>query len=247
MGVSALGQRADLAGWIYDVVFVFAGIATYAAYVRIAERRDVRELSLRGSLPETGGGFLGGILLFSIVIAVLAAGGHYRVLRIEDPSALLRAPVPWFAGAIMEELLFRGFIFGVLRDVAGLAIAIAISALLFGLVHAANPGATGFSCVAIALEAGVLLAVAYAATNRLWLPIGLHAGWNYAEGTIFGTAVSGGGVKTAFVHSALSGSPLLTGGAFGPEASIVAIPVCLAAALALALKVKQQRFAAATN
>ena len=87
-------------------------------------------------------------------------------------------------------------------------------------------GATLFSSVAIALEAGVLLAVAYAATDSLWLPIGIHAGWNYAEGTIFGTAV--------------------TGGAFGPEASIIAIPVCLAAAALLALRVKQRRLVEAT-
>jgi membrane protease YdiL (CAAX protease family) len=146
----------------------------------------------------------------------------------------------------MEELLFRGFVFRVLRDVTGMWIALAISAALFGFLHAANPGATAFSSVAIALEAGVLLAVAYAATNRLWLPIGIHAGWNYAEGTIFGTAVSGGVVKSTFLHATLTGNSLWTGGAFGVEASIVAIPVCLAAAALLALRVKRERLVEAT-
>jgi CAAX protease family protein len=113
-----------------------------------------------------------------------------------------------------------------------------VSAILFGLLHAANPGATPFSSLAVALEAGVLLAVAFAATRRLWFPIGIHAGWNYAEGTIFGTAVSGGTVKATLLHGVLSGSPLFTGGAFGVEASIVAIPVCLAAASLFAINIK---------
>jgi uncharacterized protein len=171
---------------------------------------------------------------------VLALTGHYRVASAGDPLALVRALIPWFSGAIVEELLFRGFIFRAIRDVAGTWIAVAVSAALFGLLHAANPGSMLFSSVAIALEAGVLLAVAYAATNRLWLPIGIHAGWNYAEGTIFGTAVSGTSVHTTFLHGTLAGDASITGGAFGVEASVIAVPVCLVAAAILALRVKRR-------
>jgi hypothetical protein len=78
------------------------------------------------------------------------------------------------------------------------------------------------------------------------LPIGLHAGWNYAEGTLFGTAVSGTTVKTTFLHGSLSGNALVTGGPFGVEASIVAVGVCLVAASVLALRVKPRRLLEAT-
>src|SRR5471030_2266301 len=81
-------------------------------------------------------------------------------------------------------------------------------------------GATIGSSVAIALEAGILLGAAYALTGRLWLPIGLHLGWNFAEGSIFGMAVSGGSQKGSLITGELHGSNLLTGGVFGPEASI---------------------------
>ena len=94
-----------------------------------------------------------------------------------------------------------------------------------------NPGATIRSSVAIALEAGVLLGAAYAATQRLWLPIGLHAGWNFTEGSLFGMTLSGNTMGVGLLRGSLSGPQILTGGAFGPEASIVAVMVCLVAAM----------------
>jgi membrane protease YdiL (CAAX protease family) len=246
IGFAALGHFAHFPPPVTDVVLAVAGLATYVLYVRATEKRAVTELDARSAIPHVVAGFAIGVGLFAAVIAVLALSGHYRVASMGDPAALLRALTFWFSGAIMEELLFRGFIFRVIRDVSGTWIAVAVSALLFGLLHAANPGATVVSSVAIALEAGVLLAVAYAATNRLWLPIGLHAGWNYAEGTVFGTAVSGNAVKSTFLHGALSGNALVTGGAFGVEASIVAVAVCLVAAAGFALRVKRGRLLEAT-
>jgi membrane protease YdiL (CAAX protease family) len=223
------------------VLFAVTGFVVYILFVRAVERRPVTELSVSKALPEVSGGFFLGMALFAIVIATLAVSGHYRILGFGNWIALVQGLVSWFSGAIMEELLFRGFVFRVTQTAFGTWIAVAISAVLFGLVHAANPGSTVFSSIAVGLEAGVLLAIAYAVTNRLWLPIGIHTGWNYAEGTIFGTSVSGADVKSTLLHGTLTGNPLLTGGAFGVEASIVAIPVCLIAALILALKVKPYR------
>ncbi len=256
IGIGLLGAVLFLAAWIGvavllhdlhvparagEIILAIAGFAVYIAYVRATERRPISELEPRRAPTELVFGFLFGLTLFGVVIGVLAATGHYRVTSFGNPSALLSGLVMWFSGAVMEELLFRGFIFRVVQNVAGTWVGVAVSALLFGLIHAANPGSSIFSSLAIALEAGVLLALAYAMTNRLWLPIGIHAGWNYAEGTIFGTAVSGGSLKSSLLHGTLTGNALLTGGAFGVEASIVAIPVCLAAAAFLALKVMRHR------
>ena len=76
-------------------------------------------------------------------------------------------------------------------------------------------------------------AAAYAATRSLWFPIGLHLGWNFTEGGIFGVAVSGGPAAKGMLSVSLAGPTLLTGGRFGPEASLVAIALCLAAAAVL--------------
>jgi membrane protease YdiL (CAAX protease family) len=115
---------------------------------------------------------------------------------------------------------------------AGTLVALVVSAAIFGLLHAANPGASLVSSASIALEAGVLLGLAYALTRSLWLPIGLHFGWNFTEGGIFGAAVSGG-QSHGLVKAAVVGPDLLTGGAFGPEASVVAVVLSLVVSAAM--------------
>jgi hypothetical protein len=110
-------------------------------------------------------------------------------------------------------------------------IALAVSALIFGLLHAFNPGATAVSTAAIALEAGILLGAAYMYTRSLWFVIGLHFAWNFTEGGIFSTSVSGSRAE-GMIGVQFTGSDTLTGGSFGPEASLPAVLVCLAAGIA---------------
>jgi membrane protease YdiL (CAAX protease family) len=71
--------------------------------------------------------------------------------------------------------------------------------------------------------AGMFLAFAYTRTRQLWLPIGLHIGWNFFEGTVFGFPVSGLGLSGIIEHS-VNGPVQFTGGAFGPEAGLVLLP-----------------------
>jgi len=146
-----------------------------------------------------------------------------------------------FLAAISEEIIFRGFLFRLTQKLGGMWGALAVTSILFGAAHAANKGATVGSSVAIALEAGILLGAAYALTQRLWLPIGLHLGWNFAEGSIFGMSVSGRAREGSLMTGELHGNTLLTGGAFGPEASIVAVVVCLTAAIYLLWKATHRR------
>jgi membrane protease YdiL (CAAX protease family) len=124
-------------------------------------------------------------------------------------------------------------LFRVVEEAAGTTIAILFSAILFGLLHGFNPGATAVSTGAIAIEAGVLLAVAYALTRNIWLVVGIHMSWNFTEGNIFGAHVSGNAASHSLVRTTLSGPEILTGGAFGPEASIISVLLGVAAALAI--------------
>lgn len=122
---------------------------------------------------------------------------------------------------------------------ASALIAIILSGALFGLLHALNPGATLASTAAIAVEAGVLLAAAYLVTRSLWLAIGLHIGWNFTEGGIFGAAVSGG-KSHGLITTAFAGPDWLTGGKFGPEASLTAVILCVVvAAVLLAVAIRR--------
>jgi hypothetical protein len=116
-----------------------------------------------------------------------------------------------------------------------------ISSALFGLAHLGNPGATWVAAVWIALEAGLLLGGAYMLTGNLWMPIGLHAAWNFTQGEIFDVPVSGID-EHGLVQAKLSGPEILTGGMFGLEASIIALVIATAAgAFLIVLAVRRGR------
>ena len=183
----------------------------------------------QGAIGGILGGLLVGAILFSIVVAVLALA-HCYTASFQSWNALLPGLAFFLIGALVEELLFRGVLFRLIEKMTGTWIALALSAILFGAIHIANPHATIFSSLAIALEAGVLLGLAYVLTRSLWFAIGIHWGWNLFEGPIFGTQVSGGQFTATMFHAKVSGPTWLTGGSFGPEAGVVALIVCLAAA-----------------
>ena len=206
-------------------------IGLYVLLVRSLERRKAAEARPNAVWAATG--VVLGFGLFSSVLALLWLIGN---VRWRGPSAhfdLIPAIAAAMLAAVGEELALRGGAFRILEDTFGTTIALVLSAALFGLLHAANPGATVVSTVAIALEAGVLLAAAYALTRNLWLPIGIHFGWNFTESGVFGAVGSGFGGRNGAFSATFSGPTLLTGGTFGPEASVVAVAVTLIAAAVL--------------
>ena len=214
-------------------------IALYSGLVRWLERRNAEELRLARAPFGMIGGAAIGVFLFCTVYGVLAVLGVAHFQGYGTTVGLAFAFSISLLAAFGEELLFRGGIFRILEDRFGTTVGILVSGALFGLLHAANPGATIASSLAIAIEAGILLAAAYAATRSLWVPIGLHFGWNFTEGGIFGAAVSGGATK-GLLNVRLVGPDALTGGQFGPEASIAAVAVCFAAAFVLLVMTAQR-------
>jgi uncharacterized protein len=206
-------------------------LGTYIAASKWIERRALSELNVRYLLPESVAGFAAGLALFGAVMAILWTAGVYHPAGRGTVKGLVAGFAAALAAGIIEEILFRGLLFRLSSKVVGTWGALLFTACLFGAAHAFNPGATFSSSLAIALEAGLLLGAACAATRHLWLPIGLHIGWNFAEGSIFSMSVSGGATSAGLMQGSLNGPRILTGGQFGPEASIVAVIVCLLAAL----------------
>jgi membrane protease YdiL (CAAX protease family) len=128
-----------------------------------------------------------------------------------------------------EELLSRGYHLQNIADGLNLWWGVLISSSIFALLHIANPGASWISTLGIVL-AGLFLALPYILTRQLWLSIGLHIGWNFFEGVVFGFPVSG--LETyRLLHHTVIGPELWTGGAFGPEAGLLVIPALLLGAL----------------
>jgi uncharacterized protein len=209
------------------VVFI-----AYTSYVRSIEHRPASELSKPRAVRELGAGMLLGALLLALTIGVLAVLGVYQVTGSNGWAPVIATVPAFILAAVLEEVVMRGIVFRILEQWLGSWIALACSAAIFGLLHLINPGATLLNAGAIMLEAGVMLAAAFMLTRRLWLCIGIHFAWNFTQGGIFSAAVSGG-VTTGLLQARFVGPQWLTGGAFGAEASVVAVVVCGAAGVLL--------------
>jgi membrane protease YdiL (CAAX protease family) len=214
------------------VVAVAAILLTYRGFVHWVEKRPVTELSSRGAVPELTLGLLLGGSMFAGTVGLLALLGCFHVLGMNAWWALVPAAVGTAVSVVFEEILFRGIIFRLTERSLGTWLAIAISALLFGAVHLLNKNANLQAGLAIMLEAGIFLAAAFVTTRRLWFAIGAHFGWNFVESGVFGAVISGG-MAGGLLKSEAAGPAYLSGGAFGVEASSVAIAVCLVVALLL--------------
>ncbi|VAW07871.1 hypothetical protein MNBD_ALPHA05-2012, partial [hydrothermal vent metagenome] len=157
---------------------VVAACFSYWILVRIIEGRAVTELSVRYAVPELFIGMLIGAGFISSVMGVLYVLGYFEVNGVRSIDLLVAPLLASIATGFIEEIALRGVIFRIIEEWLGTWISLLFSAALFGALHLGNDNATLIAALAIALEAGVLLAAVYMVTRRLWVVIGLHAGWN---------------------------------------------------------------------
>lgn len=215
----SLGFQLLLKGRIPDLLGILIAtallVSLYVAGARWIERRRPVELQRSDFLQQISTGLALGVALFSSVMGILCLLGAYRPSGWNSLRPVGLGLLVALLVAVSEEIVFRGFLFRLFACLASNWTALAVTAALFGLAHAANPQATLASSAAIAIEAGILPGAAYAATGSLWLPIGIHAGWNFAEGPIFGMAISGRSQPAGLIAGALHGPAILTGAAFG--------------------------------
>lgn len=130
-----------------------------------------------------------------------------------------------------EELLTRGYWLQNLSAGLSPSLGVLISSALFALAHWFNPNLNNQALLGLFLS-GLFLAYGYLRTKQLWLPIGLHLGWNLFEGTIFGFPVSGQ-YQYQLIRQTVTGPDIITGGAFGPEAGLILVPVLILGAVGI--------------
>jgi membrane protease YdiL (CAAX protease family) len=216
--------------WLRALRGLLPTVIAYWLMVRLLERRRVTEFSPRKFAAHVPVGWLVGTGVLLLAAAAMAAFGAFSVHG-TNPSANLLAP--FFVLAVLpgvtEEIVSRGVLLRVVEDGFGTWISLAFSAILFGAGHLGNPNATLWSSAAIAIEAGLLLGMAYVWTRSLWFCAGLHAAWNFTQGVILGIPVSGIAVS-GLLESTSQGPELISGGAFGAEASILTVFICVAIA-----------------
>jgi membrane protease YdiL (CAAX protease family) len=172
-----------------------------------------------------------GALLLVAILGVLAAVGSYRIVGIGDASRLAKAGAEMLLVALAEEIIFRGVLFRIPERALGTRAALVLSGVLFALAHLPNENIT-LLAVANTAVAGLVFAAAYLVTRRLWLPIGLHLGWNYLYDGIFAVPVSGHAAR-GWLQVSMPGPEWLSGGAYGVEASAATLLIWTAATLLL--------------
>jgi uncharacterized protein len=227
------------------LVAAATALGCYALAVRLGEGRGPSELALRPALPGLAAGAALGLLMIAVLMGVLVATGAYDLTVVGATPAWAGLGLAVQA-AVTEELWMRALLLRLLWRAFGPVPAFAVAALVFGGLHLANPGATPLAGATVVM-AGLMFCALYALTGRLWVPIGLHLTWNLAQGYLFGATVSGNDLGGSILLStAHPGAPTwLTGGTFGPEASVLAlILITTVTATTLGLARKTGRFAA---
>src|SRR5579884_1676174 len=214
-------------------LLVTAALGTFAAAaianaitLRIFERAQLADIGLgwtAASRRNLSIGMLGGIGAALIVIlgpVVLRAADVERVPggRVQWPSLLFISVVLLF-GAVGEEMLFRGYAFQVLIRAVGPFAIILPTSMLFALAHANNPGFTFLAGLNTFLW-GVLLGYSFLRSGDLWLPIGLHFGWNWML-PVLGANLSGFTMAITGYTLHWMARPLWSGAQYGPEGSVL--------------------------
>lgn len=211
---------------------VFAAVmGSYWVFVRWYERRPVREL--RVEWRWILGGAFAGSLSIAAPLALLYASGHYQVTSVRGLGGVGDVLFVILVAAVIEEVTFRGLLFRILEERMGTRVALAVSAVVFSVAHYANDGFTATTLIAVVLT-GLMWSGVYVVSRSLWVAAAHHCCWN---ATIFLTGLPLSGQeewrRQAPLVSEYLGSEFWSGGAFGPENSVLSIALSVLICLAL--------------
>lgn len=216
---------------IMAIVTFAAAFLTILLMIRFIDKRSLTDmLKIRFSLKQFSyGSALGAGLMILVTVILVSMNqvglgkGNFHV-----PSMIFLLLFYLFV-ALYEELLYRGYLLGYYIKQMPVYLSVVLSALVFALVHMANRNFSAMALVNILLV-GIILGLIRIRGNSLWAPIGLHFLWNFFQGPVFGFSVSGSPRTHGIFMVWIRGNENLTGGSFGPEASVITLFIFLALA-----------------
>lgn len=244
----ALALHWNMGGSLYFTLGILIELVAITTSIflarRFLDRRSFASLGLkldRAAFPDLLAGIGISFILMGLIYLAMSRLGwiHFNGFAWQfDPLPVVMGQTLLYLLIFIitgwqEELLMRGYHLQTLSSGLNLFWGVLISSAIFGALHLSNPDATWISAVGI-FFAGLFLALGYLCTGQLWLSIGLHIGWNFFEGVVFGFPVSGT-ASYPLLRIHISGPGLWTGAAFGPEAGLIVLPVLLIGALLISL------------
>lgn len=234
-GNTQLAQDLEKLSLIGILISVVISVILSIVFRLFIDRKPVISLGfdrLEEHRFEPLAGLLMAIVLMGVGALILYFTGalSWVDIRFDGPEFFIQL-ILMLLVSVSEEMVFRGYLLNNLMESLNKQTALAASAGLFTLAHIFNPEITPIGIVNIFLG-GALLGINFMYTRSLWFSIGLHFGWNFIQGHVLGFAVSGYSAPT-LLQQELKGHPVLTGGAFGVEGSIVTTGLLIAGVLLL--------------
>ena len=229
-----VGPRAIQSAVVYQWTFLVSVVVTTYVMLRIVDRLPWSTVGLDRAAASprlvVKGAALGGLTI--AIASLLLLSTH--MLRIDQT-----APGSWWGeaghsavallpAATLEELFIRGYVFALLRRTAGWKLALIVTSVVFGMLHAWNPGADPESILAV-IVAGFFLGMILLATGSLYAAIAAHFAWNWVMAGALHIAVSGIPSGDPDYRVVDSGPDWLTGGPWGPEGGLAAVAVMFVA------------------
>ncbi len=215
---------------VYRPTLLVLLLASFSAMLLFADRVDGNPLGALGlgrerAATDAALGLLTGVICIGVGVASIAVFGRLSFTTHWNGHAFELLIVELFilaTGAMAEELMFRGYPFQRILEGAGPVAAIVVLSIFFGVAHWWNPHAREVAFLSLfnTIFVGVLLSLAYLRVRNLWLPWGIHFGWNVMLGVVFGLPVSGLTEFSVVVHGKAAGPVWLTGGAYGIEGGL---------------------------
>jgi len=181
-----------------------------------------------------------GFAMMSLILLVIRLTGHFQIDSIAlSGAAIFKYALGWavvfYCVAISEEFIFRGYLLFLYTRGMRFWLAALILSILFGAAHLGNPNENVFGILQVVVV-GMIFCLTIRRTGTLWLAVGFHAAWDWAQTYFFGTPDSGLLGVGRLMNSSSVGPKWLTGGSAGPEGSVIAFIVLLIFALLVHLR-----------
>src|SRR5262245_3257655 len=218
-----------------DITLFVPAFTAILLTIRFVDHRPLRAFGI-GFIPQWPRHLVFGLGLSALMLAVVIAGCfaagyvsmHWTAGQV-SPAMLIATFGVLLVAALNEELIFRGFPLQLLVEAMGEWPAIIAVSTLFGAMHLNNPNASILGTLNTIL-AGILLSLAYVRKRSLWMPYGIHVGWNVGLGFVFGFPLSGVDLPSLWT-TGTAGSETILGGGYGPEGGLLGTFVFAAAAV----------------
>lgn len=231
----------------YTIVLHLSTLISTVICLRIVDRKSFNSIGFQFIESWKKQFSVGIIISFGAISAIVCIELIFGIVRIDFFHTrvdsvlivLMQGMITFIIIGFGEEILFRGYCFQAVLKGTNVTFTIVVSSIIFSGMHIMNPNIQFIPLINIVL-AGVWFGFAYIRTKQLWLPIGLHIGWNFAQGTLFGFPVSGILGNSIFVSVDLRQN-WISGGAFGPEGGILA-SIMILIGIAMTLHPKFQTF-----